>query len=355
MQIVDAAGNPTVSTASVTLSFVTNPGSGTLSGTTTIAAINGTATFANLSVDKSGTGYTLAAASTGLAGATSNAFNVTAGAPTHLAFLQQPSTGSPTVAIVPPVTVQLLDAFNNVANVTSNVVIAIGTNPGGGVLSGPVSVAAVAGTATFAGLAIDKAGIGYTLAASSGALPVVTSASFDITNRLLTIPLPAGGVVTIALAGGGPACGFLSGGYVPLTGGPASPPAGSAPAGYSFPYGLANFTAATCTGTITLTYTFPTALSPYAAYWKYGPTSGFPAHWYQMPATIGGNTVVVSITDGGMGDDDLAANGIIVDPAGVGIESPPVAMIPTLDRASLGMLALLLLAAFAVSRRRARR
>jgi hypothetical protein len=45
--------------------------------------------------------------------------------------------------------------------------IAIGANPVGGTLSGTTTVAAVAGTATFANLSIDKAGAGYTLAATS--------------------------------------------------------------------------------------------------------------------------------------------------------------------------------------------
>jgi len=39
------------------------PGGGTLSGTTTLSAVSGVATFSNLSIDKSGAGYTLTAAS----------------------------------------------------------------------------------------------------------------------------------------------------------------------------------------------------------------------------------------------------------------------------------------------------
>ena len=41
--------------------------------------------------------------------------------------------------------------------------MAIGTNPGGGTLSGTTTVAAVAGVATFSNLSINKAGTGYTL------------------------------------------------------------------------------------------------------------------------------------------------------------------------------------------------
>ncbi|HKS28088.1 MAG TPA: cadherin-like domain-containing protein [Pyrinomonadaceae bacterium] len=76
VRILDVQGNLTTSTANVTLSIGNNPSGGTLSGTTTVAAVNGTATFSDLSIDKVGVGYTLKAASTGLADATSNAFNI---------------------------------------------------------------------------------------------------------------------------------------------------------------------------------------------------------------------------------------------------------------------------------------
>src|SRR5207248_2626643 len=77
--VQDAQGNTvTTATTSITLAIGTNPASGTLSGTTTVAAVSGVATFSNLSIDKAGTGYTLNASATGLTGATSSAFNVVA-------------------------------------------------------------------------------------------------------------------------------------------------------------------------------------------------------------------------------------------------------------------------------------
>jgi hypothetical protein len=62
----------------VSLAIGTNPSTGTLSGTTPVAAVNGLATFSNLSIDNAGTGYTLTASSSGLTGATSSTFNITA-------------------------------------------------------------------------------------------------------------------------------------------------------------------------------------------------------------------------------------------------------------------------------------
>jgi len=86
VQVQDAAGNlVTGSTAPVTVAIGTNPASGTLSGTQTVNAVAGVATFGSLSIDKAGSGYTLTAGSTGLSSATSNAFNITAGAVASIA------------------------------------------------------------------------------------------------------------------------------------------------------------------------------------------------------------------------------------------------------------------------------
>src|SRR5206468_49483 len=77
--VQDAQGNTvTTATTSITLAIGTNPASGTLAGTTTVAAVNGVATFSTLSLNTAGSGYTLTASATGLTGATSNAFNVVA-------------------------------------------------------------------------------------------------------------------------------------------------------------------------------------------------------------------------------------------------------------------------------------
>ena len=83
-------GRVTNSSATVTLSLADNPGSATLSGTVSVAAVNGVATFSNLSLNRPGQGYRLAAASSGLTGATSSTFNVTAGAAVSLRFVDQP-------------------------------------------------------------------------------------------------------------------------------------------------------------------------------------------------------------------------------------------------------------------------
>jgi len=77
---LDALDNPVSSfTGSVTIRIGKNGGialPGTLSGTTTVAAVNGVATFANLSIDQLGNGYTLEVIASGLTGAESQPFNI---------------------------------------------------------------------------------------------------------------------------------------------------------------------------------------------------------------------------------------------------------------------------------------
>src|SRR5437762_5436095 len=93
--VQDAQGNTvTTATTSITVAIGTNPASGTLSGATTVAALNGVATFSALSLNAAGTGYTLTASATGLTGATSNAFNISVGLTTVTGSVIDGSTGS---------------------------------------------------------------------------------------------------------------------------------------------------------------------------------------------------------------------------------------------------------------------
>jgi len=136
-----------------------------------------------------------------------------------------------------------------------------------------------------------------------------------------------------------------SGGFIPLQGHPKSPPI-PPPAGLQFPYGLFDFVAlgGAPGSVLTVTITYPYPLHPNMQYWKYGATALDPTpHWYQYGnASISGNTVTLTITDGGPGDGDQSANGVIVDPGGLADPTPPSA-IPTLATLSLWLLASLML------------
>jgi hypothetical protein len=295
----DAGATATEFTGNVTIAIGTNPAGGTLSGTTTVAAVGGVATFGNLSIDRIGTGYTLAASATGLMGATSTAFAITTGPPstatsmitasptsvpadgaststitvelrdaagnplttggasvelfttagtfgpitdhgngtytgtltapsstttttatvratvggalitdtatvtftgvaptaTRLVFSQQPTNEQAGTTITPAVTVRAVDGNGaTVTSFTGNVTMAIGTNPGGGTLSGTTTVAAVSGVATFGNLSINRAGSGYTLTAAASGMTGGTSVPFSIT------PGPASGATSTITA-----------------------------------------------------------------------------------------------------------------------------------------------------------
>src|SRR6266480_2960928 len=78
--VVDDLGNTVTGfTGSVTVAIGHNGGlvtPGTLSGTKTVAAVNGVATFSDLTIDQPGNGYTLVVTAAGVTGAESAAFNI---------------------------------------------------------------------------------------------------------------------------------------------------------------------------------------------------------------------------------------------------------------------------------------
>jgi hypothetical protein len=143
-----------------------------------------------------------------------------------------------------------------------------------------------------------------------------------------------------------------------ITTGPSAVAEGSLPAAgkpaLNFPHGFFSFT---ITGlgvgdTVTVTITLPPGAAP-TQYWKYGPTpANHVDHWYQIPMTIVGppNVIRITLTDGGLGDDDWTAEGVIVDqgaPGGypVGWETYPISKV----RVLLPWIALLAAIALAAS------
>jgi hypothetical protein len=189
VQVQDSNNNlVTNNTDSITLAIGTNAGTpaGTLSGTLTVAAVGGEATFSDISIDKVGVGYTLTASTPALSptgDALSAAFNINVGLPAQLVYSVEPSSTDATLAISPAIKVQVQDAGGNqVLTATNSISLAIGTNAGtpAGTLSGAITKAAASGEATFSDISIDKAGVGYTLTATSGVLTPVTSTAFTI-------------------------------------------------------------------------------------------------------------------------------------------------------------------------------
>ncbi|HXZ49785.1 MAG TPA: IPTL-CTERM sorting domain-containing protein [Usitatibacter sp.] len=182
--------------------------------------------------------------------------------------------------------------------------------------------------------------------------PSAPSASVTPALKSYTGPVATGlGNATVSITGGGAGCSFAPQGtgalqsafFIPVVGSPKSPSAGTAPV--QFPFGLLDFVLLGCDpgSTVAFSIAYPRAIPSGDAYWKYGATPAQPApHWYVLPATISGNIATFTITDGGLGDDDLAANGVVVDQGGPGGGAVTLDPVPALDRWALAALACLL-------------
>ncbi len=180
VRILDAGGNTvTGATNEVTVTISTNPAGGTLAGTTTVAAVDGVATFTGLSIDRAGTGYVLSFEAQGLEPANTDGFNVNVGPAAKLGIITPPdgATGGTPFSTQPILVV--LDAGGNVVDDDSgNVSVTLGAGPG--TLSGTTTVAAVNGVATFTNLQIDIAANGYVLHFSSPGLAGIDFQDFNV-------------------------------------------------------------------------------------------------------------------------------------------------------------------------------
>lgn len=182
VEVVDASGNRVESASlAVTLGVGANPGGGVLTGTKTVNAVSGVATFSGLAIEAAGAGYTLTAAASGVPGASSASFDIDAGPAAGLAFGVQPTAGTAGAALSPAVEVRIIDAYGNLVDDATNAVnLALGANPGNDTLGGTVTAAAAAGVATFDDLSLTVATSGYTLAASSPGLSGAEGGAFAI-------------------------------------------------------------------------------------------------------------------------------------------------------------------------------
>ena len=188
LSIEDQFGNvESGDSSAVALSIASGPFNGvfTDTSTTSVNAIEGVATFSNLTLDTVGN-YALAAADAtdSLSSATSNRFSITAPTATvsgQLVFVQQPTNVIAGSTINPAVMVQIEDGQGNVLTAdNSQVTIAIATGPAGAVLGGTVTVQAQNGVATFTDLSLTQSG-SYTFTASDATDGFVSAASSSIT------------------------------------------------------------------------------------------------------------------------------------------------------------------------------
>ena len=137
----------------------------------------------------------------------------------------------------------------------------------------------------------------------------------------------------------------------------ATPP----PSTVELPYGVVSLqlTGGATASTATVVLTYPQPLPAGTTYYKFGKTQANPTdHWYEFGgAVISGNTITLTLADGGAGDSDLLENGEISDPGGPALRTLPTAAqpIPTLSEWAMLLLAGLLglLAAAAMRRSKA--
>jgi hypothetical protein len=169
VEVQDAYGNRvTTSTASVGLAFDNNAGSGTLTGGTAVNAVSGLATFHAVSVDKSGSGYTLSAVSSALTGVLSTPFNVSVGNASTLysrltpASVLLPGDGQSTQ----PLTVTVSDLFGNPLTTGGSAVV-ISLKSGSGRVGTVTDHGDGSYTATLT--APSSAGVGVVVATVDGA------------------------------------------------------------------------------------------------------------------------------------------------------------------------------------------
>lgn len=174
VRLTDAYGNLCVN-SNDTIALSLQAGTGSLLGTTSLAAASGVATYTNLKMTVSGQKSIRATA--GTLYVDSNAFMVTAGSAAVLRFATQPGGGTAGIAWTQQPVVEILDPQNNrVVSFSGTVGLALTT--GAGTLS--TSLAATSGIASFTGLKLNTAGTGKILTAAIPGVTGVTSAPFAI-------------------------------------------------------------------------------------------------------------------------------------------------------------------------------
>ena len=192
VKVVDQYGN---GVAGVIVDFVVTGGGALGAGKDTSDALGLATTGSWILGSLVGTN-TVAATAGALPTVTFSATGV-AGAPAQLAFVTEPTHGLAGNAIAPTVQVAIQDLYGNLA-LPAKDVVSLGLTPNTANLQANVA-AAVNGVASFPGLVVDAAGLGYRLDATSGSLTGATSTTFDIGGVIGAIPVTQLGPVAGAL------------------------------------------------------------------------------------------------------------------------------------------------------------
>jgi hypothetical protein len=182
VDIRDQFGNRVTSAANnVTIAIETNPSGGTLSGTTTVGAVGGVASFSDLSIAQTGTGYKLVASASGLTGATSNAFDIAGSVSAVTLTLLTAGSNIVNQRIYP--TAAFAPAPNTLVTVAVLEHSSLGTPPIPTLSGGGMAAWGVVATVTFDGtLPLRRLTIFRALSAAPGSGPLTITSSMTLSH-----------------------------------------------------------------------------------------------------------------------------------------------------------------------------
>ena len=200
--VYDSYGNTVTSnTSTVTLAVASGPAGFTSGSTLTATAVNGVATFSNLTLNTAGT-YSLHYTDGSLWATNSNVV-ISPAAATAVVFTQTPATGLAGSKLA-SYTAIIKDAYGNtVTTDTSTVTIAVKSGPGGFTPGSTLTAKAVRGVATFKNLTLTASGT-YRLTATSGLLTSATTGNVVVNaaaaSKVVVAQVPATGTAGSQLA-----------------------------------------------------------------------------------------------------------------------------------------------------------
>ena len=118
----------------------------------------------------------------------------------------------------------------------------------------------------------------------------------------------------------------------------------------TYPHGWLRAKLIGCTpgATVRMSVVWPSLTGTYSKYGKMPSSSGASVFYQPANLTTTGNTASFDITDGGLGDDDLLADGILNDPSGplaIALVATPSVPVPTLSELAMVLLGLLMVTA----------
>lgn len=201
VDVLDAFDNPSTVSQDTTVTLTLATGTGTLAGTVAGTITTGTSsvTIAGVGYNRAESGVSLTATASGgdaLTAATSNTFQVNAGAASKLAVS---TITNPYASTAFSVIVVARDDDDNTATVAANTTVTLSLDTGTGVLGGTLvgTLAAGASSVTISGVTYSKAETGVILTATASGGDALTADDSDPFNVL-----PRSGAMTSPAADG---------------------------------------------------------------------------------------------------------------------------------------------------------